>query len=470
MGSHYDAVVIGAGMSGLAAGIRLALGGQSVLILERHEAAGGLNSFYRLGGRNYDVGLHAMTNFVPPGTRKAPLTKLFRQLRIDREAFDLLPQKGSRVVFPGRSLGFSNGIERLEQSVADAFPRQIDGFRKLLEALPEIDSLSATADTRSARAWMSTFLSDPELTDMLLCPLCYYGSAIEDDLELAQFAILFQAIYLEGFARPRGGVRTVIRALLRQFKTLGGERRMRCGVRRILHREGRALSLLLDDGSEIHARKIFSTIGRVETDHLVEVDDDPAFERKEVESGKLSFVETISVLEAVPERSHWDDTIVFFSTRDAFRYRRPEGLVDPASGVICLPHNYQHPPGASPPDLMLRVTALANYHAWKSLSTSAYEAAKTHWFQRLRDQAIYDILGCAKETVIADLASDMFTPLTIERFTGHLGGAVYGSGKKVRSGRTQLENVYICGTDQGFLGITGAMLSGISIANQYGLR
>ncbi len=28
---------------------------------------GGLNSFYRLDGRNYDVGLHAVTNFTPKG-------------------------------------------------------------------------------------------------------------------------------------------------------------------------------------------------------------------------------------------------------------------------------------------------------------------------------------------------------------------------------------------------------------------
>lgn len=457
-------------MSGLAAGIRLALGGQSVLILERHEAPGGLNSFYRLGGRNYDVGLHAMTNFVPPGTRRAPLTKLFRQLRIDREEFDLHPQKGSRIAFPGRDLYFGNGLERLRESIAEVFPGQVDGFQRLVASLPEIDSLSANADTRSARSWMATFLSDPQIVDMLLCPLCYYGSAIEDDLELAQFAILFQAIYEEGFARPRGGVRTVIRALLRKFKTLGGERRMRCGVRRIIHRGGSATSLLLDDGSEIRARSIFSTIGRVETDHLMEAEDQPAFGRREAESGKLSFVETISVLDSVPGGGRWEDTIVFFSTRSDFRYRCPPDLVDPSSGVICLPHNYDLPPGDDPVDPMVRVTALASYRAWKSLSPSAYKAAKEEWFQRLRDQAIHHILECPASQLPSDRASDMFTPLTIERFTGHLGGAVYGSGKKVRSGRTRLDNVYICGTDQGFLGITGAMLSGISIANQYGLR
>ena len=60
--SHYDVAIIGAGMSGLAAGIRLAHFGRRVCIFERHYAPGGLNSFYSLEGRKYDVGLHAMTN------------------------------------------------------------------------------------------------------------------------------------------------------------------------------------------------------------------------------------------------------------------------------------------------------------------------------------------------------------------------------------------------------------------------
>ncbi len=63
--STYDTIIIGAGLSGLAAGIRLAYYDQRVCILERHTTIGGLNSFYRLGGRNFDVGLHAVTNFTP---------------------------------------------------------------------------------------------------------------------------------------------------------------------------------------------------------------------------------------------------------------------------------------------------------------------------------------------------------------------------------------------------------------------
>ena len=53
----YDTIIIGAGMSGLAAGIRLAHYQRRVCILERHRAIGGLNSFYGRGGRTFDVGL-----------------------------------------------------------------------------------------------------------------------------------------------------------------------------------------------------------------------------------------------------------------------------------------------------------------------------------------------------------------------------------------------------------------------------
>ncbi len=100
---HYDTVIIGAGMSGLAAGIRLAHYDQSVCILERHWTIGGLNSFYRMNGRNYDVGLHALTNYTAKGTKKGPLARLLKQLRLRHEDFQLAPQTGSAIRFPACS-------------------------------------------------------------------------------------------------------------------------------------------------------------------------------------------------------------------------------------------------------------------------------------------------------------------------------------------------------------------------------
>ena len=150
-GRKFDVVVIGAGMSGMAAAIRLALFDRKVLLLERHNVPGGLNSYYALGGRRYDVGLHAVTNYVPPGVRGTPLTKIFRQLRIDRDEFALSEQNGSSVVFPDFELRFANDLESLQAEVERVFPQCADGFDRLLRTMDEFDSLAANAPDLSAR-------------------------------------------------------------------------------------------------------------------------------------------------------------------------------------------------------------------------------------------------------------------------------------------------------------------------------
>ena len=96
----YDVVIIGAGMSGLAAGIRLAHFGKRVCLLEKHYRVGGLNSYYNIGTRHFDVGLHAMTNYVPKGAKGTPLPKLLRQLRIKHEDLGLYEQRFSEIRFP----------------------------------------------------------------------------------------------------------------------------------------------------------------------------------------------------------------------------------------------------------------------------------------------------------------------------------------------------------------------------------
>ena len=100
-------------MSGLAAGIRLAMFDAKVCILERHYAVGGLNSYYRLNDRNYDVGLHALTNFAPRDAKQGPLPRLLRQLRLSWDSFELGEQIGSSIVFPGVRLRFDNNPETL---------------------------------------------------------------------------------------------------------------------------------------------------------------------------------------------------------------------------------------------------------------------------------------------------------------------------------------------------------------------
>ncbi len=452
----YDTIIIGAGMSGLAAGIRLAHFDRRVCILERHTAIGGLNSYYRLGGRNYDVGLHAVTNFTPKGARKGPLARLLRQLRLRWDDFGLVPQLGSVITFPGVSLRFNNDFEYLQSEVERHFPREKDNFRRLAATVVEYDDVNDHTASVSARAVVSEIIKDRQLVEMLFCPLMYYGSACEHDMDFGQFSVMFRSIFLEGFARPWAGVRVILKHLVRKFKTLGGELRLRAGVQRIDVDGQRATRIVLDDGTELEAEQVLSSAGLVETMRMCGNEPPVA-----PPAGQVSFVESISILDRQPAELGHDRTIVFFNDSDRFDYRKPEDLVDLRSGVICSPNNFAY---AEPlAEGVVRTTALANFDRWRSLSAEAYLAAKESCYKYLVERAVRHV-GDFRSRVVA---TDMFTPTTIKRFTGHENGAVYGVPRKVLDGTTHLKNLFLCGTDQGFVGIIGAMFSGIAMANRH---
>ena len=132
----YDVAVIGAGLSGLSAALRLAMFGKKVLILEKHYVVGGLNSFYAKGGKKFDVGLHALTNFPSEDSgKKSPLFKLCRQLRIPLDSLQLKEQSFSRISFPEKELQFSNNFPNFVEEVNEKFPASIDAFGKLLKKM-----------------------------------------------------------------------------------------------------------------------------------------------------------------------------------------------------------------------------------------------------------------------------------------------------------------------------------------------
>jgi phytoene dehydrogenase-like protein len=288
----------------------------------------------------------------------------------------------------------------------------------------------------------------------------FYGNAREDDMDFAQFSIMFRSIFMEGFARPWAGVRLILKNLVRRFKQLGGEIRLRAGVERMEVDHGRVTSIVLDDGTHLAGDRVLSSAGWVETMRMCDAPppvDAPA-------PGQLSFVESVSVLDAEPRALGCDRTIVFFNDSQTFHWKKPDDLVDVRSGVICCPNNfdYDQPLGEG----LVRVTALANFDRWKGLSGAAYQAAKQACHARIVESAVRFIADFRPRVI----ANDTFTPTTIRRFTGHENGAVYGAPEKRWSGTTHLKNLFICGTDQGFVGIIGAMFSGIAMANRHLLK
>ncbi|MDF1799262.1 MAG: NAD(P)/FAD-dependent oxidoreductase [Planctomycetota bacterium] len=470
----FDAIVIGAGMSGLAAGIRLAMYDRRVLILERHYLWGGLNSFYKRRGRLHDVGLHALTNFAPKGRRGVPLTKLLRQLRLRHADLALGEQSFSEIAFPTERLRFSNEFELLMSEIERAFPGQVDGFRALTAEVMGYDSFSPPDPAQLARPVLERHLSEPLLVEMLMLPMCYYGSAIPGDIAWYQFAILFKSFFDEGFARPAGGIRPLLDLLVKRYRELGGELRMKTGVAEILEEGGRAVGVRTDSGEELRAGQVYSSAGYAPTLGLCGRGD----EVEPDDRGRLSFNETVIVTDRPPleypgqaDAPGAGAAIVFFNDSDTFHYRPPteDGPprtwpIDTRSGVICSPNHY----AAADPltEGVMRFTALSDPSFWDAFDDeAAYAAAKRASSEALLDSAA----RFAPDPRPFEVDRDAFTPRTITHFTGHPLGAVYGAPNKRLDGRTPVEELFLIGTDQGLLGVVGAMLSGISMANRHGL-
>ena len=457
--ADFQLVIIGGGLSGLAAGIRAARFGQKVLILEQHWQPGGLNSYYSRKGYLLETGLHAMTNFAPPREKHAPLNRLFRQLKLSRKQFVTHEQMCSEINFPGHSLCFSNDLDLLTEEISRQFPGTEDRFLNLVGQVRSYDPF-AIRPWNSAREFVAGILANRQLEDMLLLPLMVYGNSEEHDMDLGQFVIMFQAIFLEGFFRPGETIKELLEMLVAHYENFGGELRYRARVNSMVKDGDRVTGVMLENGEVISCDAVLSTVGLPGTAKLSgwELDLD-------LHCGRMSFMETINMLPLSRKKSLKSDrTIIFYSTNRELSYCRPAEALDPSWGVICFPENFQDLSEIDP--FQVRITNAANYDIWKEADKEKYTRMKKEWSAHSAE-VVGEIIGNYQQDVVY---VNSFTPVTIERFTSKEWGAVYGSPIKVKDGKTPFANLFVAGTDQGYLGIVGSMLSGVTIVNQHLLQ
>lgn len=454
-------------MSGLAAGIRLSMYNKKILILEKHSISGGLNSYYNRGKRKFDVGLHALTNYVGPLEKGKPFNKLMKQLRIPYPEFKLSPQNYSLIQFPEHKLKFTNNIEILIEEIASKFPQEIDGFISLLTHVRNFDEVNLNNSTTMAKTVVKSYIKNESLVEMIFCPLLIYGSAWENDMDFSQFVIMFKSIFLEGFSRPAGGVRTIINLLHDKLAENQVEIKYKTHVTKVLTKNQKIVGVEINHNEVIYCDQILSSIGLPETYNITSELENV----KKPEIGKLSFTESILITDKKPRDLGPDATIIFYNNRPNYLYQKPTSYFDSESAVVCFPNNFKYEQFQDDYDEgVLRVTNIANYDLWQTLkqdeNKELYKNKKEEVF--LNAQKI--LTECGIKSSYNTLFKDIFTPTTIKRYTEHFDGTVYGSTEKSRNGTTPINGLYICGTDQGFLGIVGSMLSGISMANLHILQ
>jgi phytoene dehydrogenase-like protein len=294
------------------------------------------------------------------------------------------------------------------------------------------------------------------LQDMLAMPVMYYGNTSPRDMVFGDFATMFKSVICEGFARPTGGMKAFLKVLTDRFTANGGVLAMGNGITALESSGGRVTAAVDSRGERHTADQFITTAGAVESAALL--GDAAPVELKGARPGEMAFVEALFRLPAAPSAMGFSHCVAFVNRAEEFDFAPPaEPLEVPRSMLVCAPGNYQ---GAEESPL-LRVSAITRPEWWFDRPEEEYRRLKRECAERCLEA----LRGYAPEIAANAECIDFFTPRTIKRFTGHCRGLLYGSPDKLRDCRTGLENLTAAGTDQGLLGIVGAMLSGILAAN-----
>jgi len=128
----WDAIIIGSGMGGMAAGAALARVDKKVLILEQHWTLGGLTQSFSREGFTWDVGVHYLTSMSPEDRMRQLLDWLCdRPMEFVSlgSVYDVLH------IGSGEPLTLSRPYEAQERDRKDRFPDQVEAIEAWTHAL-----------------------------------------------------------------------------------------------------------------------------------------------------------------------------------------------------------------------------------------------------------------------------------------------------------------------------------------------
>lgn len=124
----YDAVIIGAGISGLVCGCYLAKAGMKVLIVEQHDKPGGYCTSFKRKGFTFDAAAHSFGSYREGGNFRKILTELGVDKIIKIKRFN----PSDIVITPDFKITFWNDLEKTINEFQMAFPEEGNKIRIFL--------------------------------------------------------------------------------------------------------------------------------------------------------------------------------------------------------------------------------------------------------------------------------------------------------------------------------------------------
>ncbi len=261
---RWDAVVVGSGPGGLTTAAFLAAADKRVLVLERHDVAGGNTQVFRRHHGDdwfeFDVGVH----YVGELGEGQLLRNVFESLGIgDRLSFrELDPDGFDTLVFPDFEFRVPASWDEYRTRLVQQFPNEKAGIDTTIEVLRGVAKESRMifgGDRPVFDEWAFRPLSDlfdrAELSQQARAVLDHwsmlYAGAPSESAVFMHARLIDH--YMGGAFYPEGGGQMIAARLVQVIEACGGEVRTLSPVERIVVEDGRARGVELGDGERIDA-------------------------------------------------------------------------------------------------------------------------------------------------------------------------------------------------------------------------
>lgn len=438
----YDVVVIGSGMGGLSVASLLAKAGKSVLVVERHDRAGGYAHGFQRKKYKFDSAVHMISGCEPLGIGWGAIVDDLLKLlgtRDEVEFFKVNPFVGA--FYPDQRFSAPSGVMEFMDAHAQLFPHEARGLKQFLRLMTKINleiflfepdassyetlrepsryPLHAKLRDTTLGQVLDEYFTEPKLK-ALLSTLWSYQGLPPSRLSILKFSPMLISFLSTGAFYPKGGMQMMVNAFVAGIENLGGEVMTSTRVRRVLVEGGRAIGVVLENGQRIRAEIVISNADARQTfEELVGTEHLPAefvtalrAMRPSI-SASLLYMATDLDLRQIEGLEH--ETFVFESWDHEKNY---EGVLAGRPDVLLL----------SLPTLVDSSVAPPGEHLVSAMTLVPFELAqswregKAEMMERLLARAETVLPGLRDHITFMEGAS----PRTMERFTLNHLGAIYG--------------------------------------------
>jgi phytoene desaturase len=265
-------VIVGAGLGGLSAALRLVAAGRQVTILEREPAPGGRAGVLRVGGYTFDTGPTVLTMPGPIADALAsvgeriedwldmcPVDPVYRAFFADGSRLDVLVDRDAMAAGIAALCGAqeAEGYRRYVDFVTELYRLEMRAFidrttdSPLSLLRPELASLVALGGFRRLAPKVASYLRDPRLQRLFSFQAMYAGLSPYD--ALAIYAVISYLDTVSGVVFPRGGVHAVPQAMAAAAEKHGATIRYGVQVTQVERRGERAVAVHTAGGERIPA-------------------------------------------------------------------------------------------------------------------------------------------------------------------------------------------------------------------------